>query len=74
MFWPGVTRLHLASAPTLDAPTGNQPDDHHNHDNYQDDMNEGADVENGESEKPQNQQNYCNSPKHEFDYTFRTTV
>jgi hypothetical protein len=60
---------HALHAATLD-----EPDDDNNHHDDQYNVNQAAKMKNGESEEPQDEQDYSNSPKHKPDRTFRTAV
>jgi hypothetical protein len=51
-----------------------ESDDDDNHHDDQDNVNQAANMKNGESEEPQDEQDYGNSPKHNSDYTFRTAI
>jgi len=54
--------------------TRNEPDYHHNHDDHQKNVNESSSHMKREPQKPHDQQDYRNSPKHSSDYTFQTAI
>ena len=57
---------------TLYPATSNKPDDDYHHNDHQNNMNQAAANVKRETQKPQYQQDYRNSPKHRSDNTFRS--
>jgi hypothetical protein len=58
----------------LQAATLDEPDDDNNHHDDQDNVNQASEMKNGESEEPQDEQDYSDSPKHNWDRIFRTAI